>query len=136
MRAPSPGRWSCLILAVGVLAASGLAAHADTLPDPGDGGKADDAVRRAILSAAQAPRTTFEVRERLLGLGGKLETHIVANRGHENPKLGSFSFFETYTGPTDAGKVQEGELFLGYFSATQGDTLVVQHQFRKGDLMM
>src|SRR5260221_4651890 len=44
------------------------------------------------------PYTTL-FRSRLEKRGGKLKTHIVANRGHENPGLGSFSFFETYTGP-------------------------------------
>lgn len=89
----------------------------------------DDAVKRAILAGPQVPRTVFEVRQRLLKLGGAFDTHIVANRGHDNPEAGSFSFFETYTGPMQGGQVQEGELFIGYFSERQQDTLVVQQSF-------
>lgn len=90
---------------------------------------ADDAVKRAILAGPQVPRTIFEVRQRLLKLGGKFDTHIVANRGHDNPEAGSFSFFETYTGPMQGGNVRKGELFIGYFSERQQDTLVVQQSF-------
>lgn len=105
-------------------------------PDFGDGGKADDAVRRAILAGPEIPRTIFDVHGRLKGLGGKLQTYIVANRGHENPRLGSFSFFETYTGPMKDGRVEEGELFIGFFSGTDGDALTVDQGFRAGSLMV
>lgn len=93
---------------------------------------ADDAVRRAILAGPQAPKTIYEVRERLLARGGKLETHIVANRGHENPEGGSFSFFESYTGPMEGGVVGAGELFIGFFSERAGDDLQVQQGFAPG----
>ncbi len=93
---------------------------------------ADDAVRRAILAGPKAPKTIYEVRERLLARGGKLETQIVANRGHENPEGGSFSFFESYTGPMEGGVVREGELFIGFFSERAGDVLQVQQSFAPG----
>jgi hypothetical protein len=93
---------------------------------------ADDAVKRAILSGPETPRTVAAVRQRLLGLGGKLKTHIVANRGHENPEGGSFSFFETYTGPMKGGLVRDGELFIGFFSERQGDALAVMQSFEPG----
>ena len=92
---------------------------------------ANDAVKRGIL-AGSTPRTIFEVRQKLLGFGGKLETHIVANRGHQNPKEGSFSWFETYTGPIPGGTVKRGELYLGFFSERQGDTLQVMQGFEPG----
>jgi hypothetical protein len=101
-----------------------------------DRDKADDAVRLAILSAEKEPRTVFAVRKRLLDLGGKLRTHLVANRGHDNPKLGSFSFFETYSGPRPGGMVAEGELFLGFFSAAPGGKLAVLDDASPGELMM
>src|SRR4051812_8919 len=49
------------------------------VPDFGDGGKADDAVKRAIFSGPQIPKTIFDVLRQLEGLGGTLKTHIVAN---------------------------------------------------------
>src|SRR3989338_1067122 len=87
----------------------------------GGGGAAgaDDAGKRAILAGPRPPRTIYEVRARLLARGGKLSTHIVANRGHENPEGGSFSFFESYAGPMEGGEVREGELFIGFFSERQ-----------------
>jgi hypothetical protein len=93
---------------------------------------ADDAVKRAILPGAKPPATIFEVRERLLARGGKLETHIVANRGHENPEGGSFSFFEAYSGPMEGGVVKRGELFIGFFSEREGAKLAVQQRFDPG----
>jgi|GEM_PF-1102584 hypothetical protein len=89
----------------------------------------NDAVARGILSGPTLPKTIFNVRQRLLGLGGHFHTHIVANRGHMNPEAGSFSWFETYSGPIPGGQVQEGELFIGFFSERQGDNLVVQQSF-------
>jgi hypothetical protein len=104
--------------------------------DFGDGGKADDPVRKAILSGAEIPRTIIDVHRQLERLGGKLKTHIVANRGHENPRFGSFSFFQTYSGPMKDGEVEEGELFIGFFSGIDGGALTVDQDFRKGSLMI
>lgn len=88
----------------------------------------DDAFTRTVLSGAP-PRTVFEVRRTLEGLGGTLTPHLVANRGHANPEAGSFSVFETYTGPMRGGTVSEGELFIGYFSERQGDVLAIQQSY-------
>ncbi|MDB5096823.1 MAG: mreB 1 [Cyanobacteria bacterium RYN_339] len=92
---------------------------------------ANDAVKKGIL-AGSTPKTIFDVRQKLLGFGGKFKTHIVANRGHENPKEGSFSWFETYTGPIPGGTVKDGELYIGFFSERQGDTLQVMQGFEPG----
>jgi hypothetical protein len=91
----------------------------------------DDGVAGGILAGGQ-PRDIFEVRRKLLGFGGKLTTHIVGNRGHENPESGSFSFFESYAGPTPGGEVADGELFIGFFTERQGDALAVQQSFDPG----
>jgi hypothetical protein len=92
----------------------------------------DDAVVHAILPGPQPPRTIFEVRERLQARGGTLQTHLVANRGHENPASGSFSAFEAYTGPREGGVVREGELFIGFFTERKGDAVAVQQSFAPG----
>jgi hypothetical protein len=127
---------ACCILLL-VLAASALffpMRGTAQLPDPGDGGKADDAVRRAILSGPTVPRTILEVRQRLVSeLKGKLRPHIVVNGGHDNPTRGrvtegvKFMVFETYEGPPD---VAAGELFIGYFLEPRADkALEVQRGF-------
>lgn len=100
-------------------------AHAAAVNLGAGGGRADDGVRLGILSGG-APDDVFTVRKKLLGFGGKLVTHIVANRGHDNPEAGSFSFFESYSGPTPGGAVADGELFIGFFSERAGDVLQVQ----------
>jgi hypothetical protein len=117
------------LLAVPLLAVSLCAAQ------PGDEVK-KDAVQRGLLAGPDVPRDVLAVRQRLLQLGGKLKTHIVANRGHDNPKFGSFSFFETYTGPIPGGKVEDGEFFLGFFSEPQNGKLAVDNQAQKHQLMM
>lgn len=99
-------------------------AHAAAVNLGQNGGRADDGVRLGIL-AGGAPEGIAAVREKLLGFGGKLTTHIVGNRGHDNPEAGSFSFFESYAGPTPGGAVADGELFLGFFSERNGDELQV-----------
>lgn len=104
----------------------------DLIERLGAGARADDAVRRAILSAPRLPLTIYDVHRRLDQLGGVLATHIVNNRGHDNPEPGSFSFFESYTGPMEGGTVKEGELFIGFFSERQGNSLAVQQSFQPG----
>jgi hypothetical protein len=81
----------------------------------------DDAVRRAILSGPKLPANVYEVRQHLLKGGGKLEAHVLANRGHSNPGQGSFSFFMTYSGPMKGGKVAPGDLFFGFFTEAGAD---------------
>jgi hypothetical protein len=119
-----------LVLAAVLTTALGAAAQ------PGGDVKKDDAVQRGILAGPDMPRDVLAVRQRLLKLGGSLQTHIVANRGHDNPKFGSFSFFETYTGPIPDGKVDKAELFLGFFSQPQNGKLAIDNQAEAGQLMM
>ena len=111
------------------------AAPADVLEPLGAGAGAADGVRRALLHGAPYPRTVAEVRERLTSYGGTLTTHIVANRGHLNPEQGSFSFFETYGGPIPGGRVQAGELYLGFFTERRGEVLSVQQDHARGLVM-
>jgi hypothetical protein len=98
----------------------------------GAGEKADDAVRHAILSGSPVPRDIGAIRRRLqTDLGGVLKTHIVANGGHEHPSKRGVMFmcFETYAGPMPGGRVDEGDLFLGYFLVPQGGRLGVGSGF-------
>jgi hypothetical protein len=107
-------------------------------PQAGAEPKKDDAVQRGLLAGKDVPRDVLAVRQRLVKLGGNLATHMVANRGHDNPKLGSFSFFETYTGPIPGGKVGQGEFFLGFFTVPNSPDgkLTVDNEPAAGALMM
>src|SRR5262249_20437400 len=101
------------------------------------GAKPDDAVMRAILTPKPLPGDVYQVRQRLLGnKAGVLKTHLLANRGQENPTLGSFSFFETYSGPMQGGTVKEGELFFGYFSERRDGKLAVLQGEAGGSLLI
>jgi hypothetical protein len=112
----------------------------DTGPRPAPGAgrsRTNDAVTHAILSGAKVPRNVFQVRDRLeRKLKGKLTTFIAANRGHENPKRGAFIFFSSYTGPRQGGTVAEGELFFGFFSDKDGDTLTVRAPSGEPELLL
>jgi hypothetical protein len=73
------------------------------------------------------------VRQRLQSFGGKQTSHLVANGGHENPFPGRrdvlFMCFNTYAGPAPGGKVEEGELFFGFFLGQEDGTLTVTQDF-------
>ena len=89
----------------------------------------DDAVVRAILQDG-TPRTIFEVQQKLEQAGGILKPHIVANRGHDNPRFGSFSIFHTYTGPMRGGVVKEEELFIGFFTSQHQGVITTLQSFQ------
>jgi hypothetical protein len=99
-------------------------------PDFGDGGKADDSVRRILLAGPKPARDIFEIRQRLLDHGGKLKAHLVVNGGHDNPARTKdrpikFMCFATYSNATPGKAVEEDELFVGFFLGEDKDTLVV-----------
>src|SRR4051812_32586549 len=109
-------RWSLL----GVMAVLVCVAAAEPKPD--------DAVARAILSGSPVPRDIQAIRHRLqTELGGVLKTHIVANGGHDHPTRRGVMFmcFESYAGPSPAGPIDEGDLFLGYFLVPDAGRLTV-----------
>jgi hypothetical protein len=108
-----------------------LTAQAGQRLDLGAGETADDAVRLAILSGSP-PRDIAAIRRRLqTELGGVLKTHIVANGGHEHPVRRGVMFmcFETYAGPMPGGRVDEGDLFFGYFLVPEGNRVTVGSGF-------
>ena len=126
-----------LVVASGFLSASGVATAASQsaqAQDFGDGGKADDAVRRILLATSPIPKDIFAIRQRLEAEGGKLRAHLVVNGGHDNPTRSharrvKFMAFETYANTTPGNTVDEDELFLGFFLGEQNDVLVVLSGF-------
>lgn len=122
------------LLAAALLAAAatGPAHPQQPAPDLGAGDLADDVVRRGLLDGPKRPADVFAVRARLLKLGGRLHSHLVANGGHEHPARRGVMFmcFETYSGPAPGGrKTEQDELFLGFFLRLDIDTLAVQPDF-------
>jgi len=120
------------LVLIGFLDTSSLSSAARPQSDLGAGEQADDPVRRAILFKDPFPRNVTELRQRLRELGGTLNSHLVANGGHEHPVAPArvmFMSFETYSGPEPGGRVEEGDLFLGYFLVRQGNQIVVSGNF-------
>jgi hypothetical protein len=72
----------------------------------------NDLFFKAIAQAARCPQNIDEVNALLAGQFQNRK-FLVANRGRNNPKLGSFSFFETFSGQSRNG---EAEIFLGHFT--------------------
>src|SRR5215471_3929376 len=110
-------KWSCLAV---VAALMWMVAAAEP--------KTDDAVSRAILSGSPVPRSIQAIRHRLqVALGRVLKPHLVANGGHDHPtpRGARLISFDSYSGPSPAGPIEEGDLFLGYFLVPDRGRLTV-----------
>lgn len=82
-----------------------------------------DALALGVAGLAQPPLGIAGLRRTLRGWGGQLSTHLVANEGFHNPKNGSFSAFEAYEGPSPAGLMGPGDLFIGWFMGREGGAI-------------
>lgn len=65
---------------------------------------------------------------------------LVANRGRNNPQLGSFSFFEQVVGQLSSGSqvmpVTEGEFFFGHFTEKEKQEIGLAQEKKKGQLLI
>src|SRR4051812_4346555 len=117
-------------------AVGGVGARGDkgAKQDPGDGGKADDPVRRILLAGDRPAKDVFEIRRRLKDHGGQLKAHLVVNGGHDNPartdrRRVKFMCFATYANEARGKAVEEGELFFGFFLGEDKGTVVLRTGF-------
>ncbi len=66
-----------------------------------------------------------------------IRTSMVANRGRNNPKLGSFSFFESIYGSLATGEsIKQGDFFLGYFTRLKGNQLILDQNPKDHKLLI
>ncbi|OYZ16253.1 MAG: hypothetical protein B7Y39_15910, partial [Bdellovibrio sp. 28-41-41] len=72
----------------------------------------NDLFFKTISAAHRCPQNIDEVNS-LLANQFQNRKFLVANRGRKNPKQGSFSFFESFSGGTRNG---EAGIFLGHFT--------------------
>lgn len=93
---------------------------------------AHDPLALVLASVADCPRSVQELRADLKGKGLVAAPSMVANRGRNNPRLGSFSFFEVVTG----GPVHDGEFFFGHFTEAHGGRLGLDQTNGNGKLMI
>lgn len=92
----------------------------------------NDALNAALQSSASCPRDVRELKSLLSSRGLRTAPSMVANRGFHNPALGSFSFFETVTGPG----VGDAEFFFGHFTQADHGTLSLAQTPSSGALMI
>lgn len=96
-----------------------------------------------ILSQMKAcPQNVMEYKNALLLLGLSVQPSMVANRGRNNPKAGSFSFFEEVTGLLQAPGTAEmtlskGEFFFGHFTKkTNAHQIDLDQEPQRGQLLI
>jgi hypothetical protein len=78
-----------------------------------------------------------DLRKELKSQGLHERIAMVANRGRNNPNLGSFSFFESVYGQALSGiEIQHGELYLGYFTGLENSNLVLDQSPEEGKLLI
>lgn len=77
----------------------------------------NDPLYHLLSQTAQCPNSPSEFKS-LIALHGLTEhVFMVANRGRNNPALGSFSFFESIAGRTNDGyPIKEDDFYIGYFT--------------------
>ncbi|KTD74664.1 hypothetical protein [Legionella waltersii] len=79
--------------------------------------KLKDPLYKLVTASEICVQSIQELRRELKVHGLKERIAMVANRGRNNPNLGSFSFFESVYGQkTSSLEIRHGELFLGYFT--------------------
>ncbi|QDQ39215.1 hypothetical protein E3226_001710 [Legionella geestiana] len=67
----------------------------------------------------------------------KLQTAMVANRGKNNPGMGSFSFFSSIHGQlTNGFSIKKGEFFLGFFTKLKGNSIQLSQEPFKNNLLI
>jgi hypothetical protein len=75
-----------------------------------------DGVFYLLNNSSQCPSNVIEFNELIESAGLQHKPSMVANRGRNNPTLGSFSIFEGVSGKIVVNKIEikEGELFYGH----------------------
>lgn len=90
-----------------------------------------DLLYQTLTQAALCPQDVRELKALLAQKGASFSPAMVANRGAHNPRLGSFSFFETVE--SIAGR---GEVFFGHFTNAHRGSLEPSQEGAVGQLMI
>ncbi|WP_241480379.1 hypothetical protein [Legionella norrlandica] len=83
-----------------------------------------------LLSHSEiCPQSIQELRNTMRFNGLEEVIGMVANRGRNNPKEGSFSFFESVHGRLPNNQfIDRGAFFLGYFTGLQGNEIILDQE--------
>ncbi len=97
----------------------------------------DDAHSALLSSLTKCPEDVVEYKSVLQQNGLRVKPSLVANRGRNNPALGSFSFFEQVTGRLSSNlQIQQGEFFFGHFTTKANNEIHLDQQKNKGQLLI
>lgn len=101
-------------------------------------GPLKDALAQLLTSTPTCPSDVFEFKALLAQRGAKVQATMVANRGYHNGGEGSFSLFETVTGPIQQVdfNLLPGSLFFGHFTGADGERLINLQSPERGNLMI
>lgn len=76
-----------------------------------------DPLYHLLTQAEHCPVSPSELKILIAADSLSVHSHMVANRGRNNPAEGSFSFFESIDGTTNNGQeIRRGDFFIGYFT--------------------
>jgi hypothetical protein len=95
-----------------------------------------DGVFYLLNSSNECPSNIVEWNELIEHAGLKHQASMVANRGRNNPSMGSFSLFETVTGKFEETVIQEGEFFYGHFTGKHKNEIILDQAPRRGKLLI
>lgn len=90
-----------------------------------------------ISSSPSCPETITAFRARLHQRGLTQQMSLVANRGRNNPRQGSFSVFTSLFGVMPEGiRVDHGDFFIGYFTGLKEGIIHLDQQAEPGKLLI
>ena len=95
-----------------------------------------DPLFQVLRSESTCPNRVQDLKKLLEQKGLLTAPAMVANRGRNNPELGSFSFFESVTGTVSGAHVGPGEIFFGHFTEVKDHQLALDQVPDKGKLMI
>lgn len=92
----------------------------------------DDPLYLFLIKHSVCPNNVVNFKQGLKSLGLNVEPSMVANRGRHNFESGSFSFFETVSGPN----IPKGDFFFGHFTSKSQNTIFLDNQNGPGKLLI
>lgn len=96
-----------------------------------------DALAVVLAGAVTCPGDVHQFRALLAANGLTTKPSLVANRGRNNPRLGSFSVFERVIGRLASGQVvSDGQFFFGHFTAAHQGRLILDQAPSEGKLLI
>lgn len=96
-----------------------------------------DALTDLLKKESNCPQTIQAFSHLLKENNLTIKTSMVANRGKNNPDLGSFSFFSSISGILPDGfHINSGDFYLGHFTTLEDDVIQLDQHPHKNKLLI